>query len=110
MSEHEHHEHHDDRVHPESVVLDIGGDIGAMLLYTSAERRGQEIEISPKSAPDHRTHVEILERPLPSGETVFAGAYYGLREGDYLIWGEQDSPVDEVHVKGGQITTVDWRE
>ncbi len=30
-----------------SVMLDIGGDIGALVLHTSAEMLGVEIEISP---------------------------------------------------------------
>jgi hypothetical protein len=64
------HEHHIDRVHSESVVLDVGGDIGAMILYTGPEYRAREIEISPVLDPDARTHVEILERQLDNGETV----------------------------------------
>jgi len=103
------HEHHVDRAHPESVLLDIGDEVGAMILYTGSELRGQEIEISPKFAPDKRTHVEILERPLPSGETVFAGAYYGLRAGPYLIWRDAETVAEETVVCGGTITKVDWR-
>ena len=30
-------EQKNDRIHPESVVLDIGQDIGALIIYTDAE-------------------------------------------------------------------------
>ena len=33
-------EQKNDRVHPESVVLDIGQDIGALIIYTEAVLRG----------------------------------------------------------------------
>ncbi len=101
------HEHHEDRIHPESVVLDIGDDVGALLLYTQPELRGHEIEISLKSSPEERTHVEILERQLESGDTVFAGAYYGLREGDYDIWTQDGKVALTVKVTGGKVTTAD---
>ena len=103
------HEHHVDRVHPESVVLDIGGDIGALLLHTGPEHKGREYEISSEDSPDARTHVEILERRLESGEVMFVGTYYGLREGNYILWGEDGAVLDQVFVKGGEITTADWR-
>lgn len=100
-------EHHVDRVHAESVVLDIGGDIGALILYTDPILRGAEIEISPRAAPDEKTHVEILERTV-DGSTIFAGTYYGLTQGRYLLWGKS-GPLDEAAVEGGKITRLDWR-
>jgi hypothetical protein len=102
------HEHHEDRLHPESVVLDIGGDIGAVVLYTDADLRGREFEIGLKSTPDQHTHVEVLER-IVDGASVFAATYYGLCEGEYVLRSEDGSPLDEVTVRGGEVTTVDWR-
>src|SRR5690348_3583565 len=37
-----------DRVHTEHAVLDIGEDIGALVIYTRQEMLGKEIEVSPK--------------------------------------------------------------
>ena len=37
----------------EDAVLDIGGDIGALILYTDAEYDQREIEISPIDAIEH---------------------------------------------------------
>jgi len=52
MSAHGHHAHsHNDpvedyagRKHPEFVVLDIGADLGALILHTAAEMHGVEVE------------------------------------------------------------------
>ncbi|HZT96419.1 MAG TPA: phospholipase [Chloroflexota bacterium] len=106
------HEHHVDRVHPESIVLDIGDDVGALILYTDAELKGHEIEVSPEDNPRGRTHVEVLERRV-AGRPVYAGAYPQLPappEGArYLIWGPDGAPVDSVDIAGGTVTTQDWR-
>ena len=40
-----------------SVVLDIGGDIGALIVTAPAELEGIEIEIRPVGAGDQRPHV-----------------------------------------------------
>lgn len=41
-----------------SVVLDIGGDIGALIVATPAAMEGIEIEIRPVGAADQRPHGE----------------------------------------------------
>src|SRR5437879_5196632 len=50
------HTHHDasywTRRHTEAVVLDIGDDTGAMVLYTRLELHGHEIEVSLLGADD----------------------------------------------------------
>lgn len=102
------HEHHAHRVHPEPIVLDIGGEIGALILYTNPELRGREIEVSRAQDPK-RVHVEVLER-LVDGRTVFAAAYPELREGRYEVWSEDGQPVDSVDITGGEIAVLDWRQ
>ena len=99
-------EHHVDRIHPESIVLDIGQNIGALILYTSRDLRGREIEVSKNGTK--RVHVEVLERVV-NGETVFAAAYPELEEGEYVVWGDDSIPLDRVTVVGGAIATLDWR-
>jgi hypothetical protein len=101
-------EHHVDRIHPESVVLDIGGDIGAVVVYTGADLRGREFDISRADSPGRRTHVEVLER-IVGDKTVFAATYYGLTEGEHILWDDDGSEMDRVTVKGGEVATVDWR-
>jgi hypothetical protein len=101
-------EQHIDRVHPERVVLDIGQDVGALMIYTEAALHGREIEVSPRGSTT-RVHVEVLERRI-GGRPVFAAVFPGLRAGDYDIWENAPNPSDTVTVVGGEVTTVDWRQ
>jgi hypothetical protein len=101
-------EQHDDRVHSESVVLDIGQDIGALIVYTAAELHGREIEVSPRGTVAKRVHVEVLERRI-NGASVFAAVFPQLRAGDYDIWENGSNPSDTVTIAGAKVATVDWR-
>ena len=49
---------------PGSVVLDIGGDVGALIIITPARMAGEEIHISPLDDPAARTHALVRERRL----------------------------------------------
>jgi hypothetical protein len=101
-------EHHVDRVHVEDVVLNIGGDIGALVLYTGPEYREREIEVSLVGHDDERTHTAIHERQF-AGRVAFAGVYPELREGDYRVWTDDPTLPDRVTIRGGEISELDWR-
>jgi len=58
-----------DRVHPESVVLDIGQDIGALIIYTDAELRGREIEVSPLGSAATRVQSRSWNGELTAGKS-----------------------------------------
>ncbi len=85
------HTHHDasywTRRHTESVVLDIGDDVGALILYTSPAQHTQEIEVSPLGADPSvkRVHSAVLERSL-NGRTFYAATYPELHAGEYEVW------------------------
>lgn len=97
-----------ERVHTENVVLDIGGDIGALLIYTDEARRGDEIELSPKGKPSERVHNQVHERAF-GGHSVFAAVYPALRAGDYDIWKDDTERAGDVTIVGGAVASVDWR-
>jgi hypothetical protein len=101
-------EQHVDRVHPETVVLDIGKDVGALIIYTTAELRGREIEVSPRGSAT-RVHVEVLERRIRH-QPVYAAVFPGLRAGDYDIWENFPDHSGAVTIVGGAVVTVDWRQ
>ncbi|MBV8121254.1 MAG: phospholipase [Alphaproteobacteria bacterium] len=102
-------ENYADRVHPETVVLDIGQDVGALIIYTNPEMHGREIEVSPRRSAAPRTHVQVLERRIKN-QPVFAAVFFGLRAGDYDIWEDPAAPSGNVVIVGGEVATVDWRE
>src|SRR5258708_20337224 len=75
-----------ERVHTEHALLDIGEDIGALVIYTRAELRGKEIQVSRKGTNAAKmVHTAIWERRF-NGRTMFAGIYPALPMGDYIIW------------------------
>lgn len=97
------------RVHTEQVVLDIGGEIGALILYAKAELCGREIEVSPEGNDTRRTHTAIWERRL-GGRTLFVGVYPALAAGVYNVWGGGPQPISKVTIIGGQVAEVDCRD
>jgi len=94
-----------------SVVLELGGDIGALILRTPPRLHGTEIEISPKSRGPHghRTHSLVRERVTASGVS-YAAVYPEVPAGHYTVWGEDGAPVGTVVIAGGQVATVHWPE
>ena len=66
------------------VVLDIGDDIGALIVHTTEELRGREIEASPHGHDWLGTHTAVLERRL-GGRTLFAAVFPALPAGAYTI-------------------------
>ena len=73
------------RKHPEFVVLEIGDDVGALILRTDSGMHGNEIEISPSDDDALRSHKEVLERSI-NGEPAFTAVFDGLRGGTYTLW------------------------
>jgi hypothetical protein len=83
------------------VVLDIGDDVGALVLYTPPELHGQEIDVSPLGSAG-RVHAAVLERSC-NGQTVYAATYPELAVGDYQVWCA-GSP--RFRVEAGAVTEV----
>jgi hypothetical protein len=104
----EHHEHQDYRVHTEPAVLNIGDDIGALIIYTSAAQHGQEIEVSPRGDDARRNHTAVLERRV-NGRSIFAALFLALPAGDYRIWSDDPNLPHTATIVGGEVAQVDWR-
>ena len=92
---------------PGTVVLELGADVGALVLYTPAELDGREIEISPEEAvTGPRTHSMVRPRHMTNG-TRYAAVYPGLPAGRYTVW-QGHTPVAAVTVTGGQVSNCRW--
>ena len=70
-----------------TVLLDLGADTGALVLYTPADLLGAEIDISPDTTGARRTHAAVRARPGPNG-TRYAAVYEGLAAGCYTLWAD----------------------
>jgi hypothetical protein len=93
------------------VVLDIGGDVGAAIVFAPSWLSGVEIEIRRLSAPWEGHHVAVLERRLPDGP-VHAAVFSALAAGSYQtrLRHRTGSAVLTFGVTAGQVTTSPWPE
>ena len=96
------------RRHPEHVVLDIGDDIGALILHTHAEMHGVEVEISATGQDDRRSHKDVLEREI-NGRPAYTAVFDNIREGTYTLWIDDLACERDVVVTGGAVSELDWR-
>ena len=93
---------------PGTVIIELGADIGALILFTAADMDGEEIEISRDDGPgSRRTHAQVRARHLP-GETRYAAVYPGLPAGRYTVWRDEYSPAAAVTITGGQVSNCAW--
>lgn len=93
-----------------AVVLDIGGDIGALVVSMPAAMNGVEVEIRPvdvalsAAAP----HVAVIGRPSHTGVS-YSLVFPALRQGTYKLNQRQHATVAmTVEVDGGSVTQADW--
>jgi hypothetical protein len=111
-AEHRHeqhtHEQYADRPHPEYVVLEIGGDLGALIVYTDPEMHGVEIEISRSGEDGRRAHKDVLERSL-GGRPAFSAVFDQVRQGSYTLWVADTARARDVQISGGNVAELDWR-
>jgi hypothetical protein len=97
-----------DRVHTEHAVLDIGEEVGALIIHCRPELRGRQIDVSRRRREWQRIHTDVLERRVEN-RSIFAALFMALPADDYVIWGNSAAPIGEVTITGGQVAEIDWR-
>ena len=113
-----------------AVLLDIGGDIGALVVEMPAAMEGVEVEIRPVGAASHghshdhghdhthghahshdgghHPHVAVVNRPV-SGGIVPSLVYPELVEGSYELYVKETDEVRlTAEVRGGEVATATW--
>ncbi len=112
-----------------AVLLDIGGDVGALVVTMPGAMVDTEVEIRPvgvaHSHPhgdhhhghhhgdgdhhEHLAHVAVVERPVAGG-TVPSLVFGELTAGRYDLFekGRPDAVALTVDVGGGQVTAAAW--
>ena len=95
---------------PGSVVLDIGGDTGAAVVFAPEWSAGLEIEIAQEGMPWDGTHTMIRARDVGGGQ-LHAGVFASMRAGRYRIRLRPDecghrrgAAVMKLTVVGGEVT------
>jgi len=109
-TEHHHHagEGYAARRHPEFVVLDIGDELGALILHTDPAMHGVEVEISPTGDDGARSHKQVLERST-DGRPAFTAVFDGLAAGSYTLWVNDRPNARDVRVDAAAVAELDWR-
>lgn len=87
---------------PASVLVEVGGGKGALVLYLDESFRGREIEIS-RVGVARRVHTGVLERHTAAG-VVLAAVFGSLAVGRYVIWHDSDTQAASVVVADGHVT------
>jgi hypothetical protein len=113
--DHDHEHEHEHRVEArpptvpsQSVLVDVGELAGALVLSSTAEREGIEVEIHPASDPAARTHVWVLPRRGPGGVTVYAAVFPSLVPGDYVVLAQEGESGRTVQVPANRVTFDTW--
>ncbi|MGD0375021.1 MAG: hypothetical protein ABSB01_10630 [Streptosporangiaceae bacterium] len=91
-----------------TVLLELGADVGALILHAPAELNGREVEISRAGEPAApRAHAQVRERPTGRG-AGYSALYPGLAAGTYAVWRDEAAVAATVTVTGGQIASCSW--
>jgi hypothetical protein len=85
-----------------SVLVDVGGGRGALVLYLDARFRDREIEIS-RAGSAQRVHTGVLHRHTASG-AVLAAVFGSLAAAEYVVWRDAETPAASVVVTDGGVT------
>jgi hypothetical protein len=102
------HEHEQHRPHTENVVLEIGEELGALVVYTDATLLHEEIEVSPLDDDLRRSHKDVLERRV-NGRTFYAAVFDRMERGRYTLWHRDEARTRDVAIEGGVVAELDWR-
>jgi hypothetical protein len=93
---------------PGFVVLDIGGDVGAAIVYAPPTLAGAELEIRRAGEPWTGHHAIVRGRYLSVG-VKYAALFDRLESGGYQVRVRDDpagGPLPTFNVTGGRVTEV----
>jgi hypothetical protein len=114
--DHHHHDHHRHQpsdwaetahVHGGMPLLDIGGDIGAMVVTVDDRLGGTEVFAHRAGEPAHTAiHTAAWARHL-GDEHVTAAVFCELSAGDWMLVDPTDGDPVPVTITGGEVATID---
>lgn len=97
-----------------SVLVDVGGSFGALVVFAPEPMHGVEIEIRRTGGVWAGTHTAVRRRELRDG-IAYAGVFGSLPEGEYelRVMGSGDKSTGDtadlrLAVHGGAVTNGQW--
>jgi hypothetical protein len=92
----------------DALVIDIGADLGALVVYAPADLAGREVEVVPAGwTGGHPRHNVVRPRRV-AGSVVHAAVFPDLPPGDYLPYGGWTSSEGPLVVAAGQVVETTW--
>ena len=89
-------------------MVDIGGDVGALIVRLDRELLGTELHLR-QDGWTHTVHTGVWDRPL-GDQLVTVAVYPALVEGTYEILGPRTAGVRRtVAIEGGRVAELDLR-
>lgn len=88
----------------DSLVLDIGGRVGALVIHTGPELAEQEIEISPGVAADAPREHNVVHARRDRHRTEYLAVFPSVAAGDYTVWHHDGAANAVVTIAGGEVT------
>jgi hypothetical protein len=97
-----------------SPVLDIGGEVGALVVYLAARPPSGELEACPVDRPAARFHTGVHRRSIGFGSPgsvamAWTAVFPEVAEGSYHLLDPDGSPMVRVSVAGGAVHQLDLR-
>jgi hypothetical protein len=93
-----------------SPVLDIGGEVGALVVYLPASTPSGELEACPVDRPADRFHTGVHQRSVGFGSGLaWTAVFPEVVEGSYHLLAPDGSPLARVTVAGGTVHQLDLR-
>jgi hypothetical protein len=92
-----------------SPLLDIGGDVGAMIVYLDRPTPSGELVAQPPGRPREHFHTGVHPRDM-GGTTVQVAVFPEVVEGVYDLLDPDGQPMARISVTGGHVTELNLRK
>jgi hypothetical protein len=93
-----------------SPVLDIGGEVGAVVVHLAARPPSGELEASPVGDPAARFHTGVHRRSVGAGPgSAWTAVFPEVVSGSYDVLDPSGRPMARVAVAGGTVHQLDLR-
>lgn len=90
-------------------VLDIGGEVGALIVYLAGDTPSGELDIEPTGRPAARFHTGVHHRHVDGGDHAWVAVFPEVAQGAYDLLHDDGSPMATVAVAGGEVEQLDLR-
>lgn len=91
----------------DGLMLDIGGDTGALVVLVDESLDGSEIEVVGVCG---HAHAQVHPRRSGAGGDVYAAVFVAVEEGSYVVELPGALRSGTIQVVGGRVTTSDRRK